>query len=130
MRMARWIPSSIPQATTLPRTAAAGTTAGLTQPDGPFDPGVYLPDLQTLHDMGIFISTPVGNGEVQYGPNGPQWCSDALLEAIAEASARNGRRIHMHLLETRYQRAWADAAHPEGVVRHRRGLGSNPLQME
>jgi len=61
--------------------------------------------------------------EVQYGPNGPQWCSDALLEAIAEASARNGRRIHMHLLETRYQRAWADAAHPDGVVRHLDAIG-------
>jgi cytosine/adenosine deaminase-related metal-dependent hydrolase len=56
--------------------------------------------------------------DVQYGPNGVQWCSDALLTAIAEASARTGRRIHMHLLETRYQRAWADAAHPGGIVKH------------
>ena len=55
--------------------------------------------------------------EVQFGPNGVHWCSQALLEAIAEASARSGRRIHMHLLETRYQRAWADANHPEGVVK-------------
>jgi cytosine/adenosine deaminase-related metal-dependent hydrolase len=29
----------------------------------------------------------------------------------------------MHLLETRYQRAWADAAHPDGVVKHRDTLG-------
>ena len=56
--------------------------------------------------------------DVQFGPNGVQWCSDALLTAIAEASQRTGRRIHMHLLETRYQRAWADATHPEGVVKH------------
>lgn len=54
---------------------------------------------------------------VQFGPTGPQWCSPALLEAVAEASARTGRRVHMHLLETRYQRAWADAEHPEGLVR-------------
>ena len=53
---------------------------------------------------------------VQFGPNGPQWCSDALLKAIAEASRRTGRRVHMHLLETRYQRAFADRAYPEGVV--------------
>ena len=53
---------------------------------------------------------------VQFGPNGPQWCSDELLAAIAEASQRTGRRVHMHLLETRYQRAFADAAYPEGVV--------------
>jgi cytosine/adenosine deaminase-related metal-dependent hydrolase len=61
--------------------------------------------------------------DVQYGPNGVQWCSDALLSAIAEASERTGRRVHMHLLETRYQRAWADATHPEGVVKHLDSLG-------
>ncbi len=61
--------------------------------------------------------------DVQFGPNGVQWCSDALLAAIAEESQRSGRRIHMHLLETRYQRAWADATHPDGVVKHLDALG-------
>ena len=61
--------------------------------------------------------------DVQYGPNGPQWCSDALLEAVAEASARTGRRVHMHLLESRYQRAWADQAYPGGIVRHLDAIG-------
>lgn len=61
--------------------------------------------------------------DVQYGPNGPQWCSDALLEAVAEASERTGRRVHMHLLESRYQRAWADAAYPDGILRHLDSLG-------
>jgi cytosine/adenosine deaminase-related metal-dependent hydrolase len=54
---------------------------------------------------------------VQYGPNGVQWCSDELLQAVAQASQRTGRRVHMHLLETKYQRQWADAAYPDGVVR-------------
>jgi 5-methylthioadenosine/S-adenosylhomocysteine deaminase len=61
--------------------------------------------------------------DVQFGPNGVQWCSDTLLAAIAEASQRTGRRIHMHLLETRYQRAWADATHPAGMVKHLDALG-------
>jgi cytosine/adenosine deaminase-related metal-dependent hydrolase len=61
--------------------------------------------------------------DVQYGPNGVQWCSDVLLGAIADASQRTGRRIHMHLLETRYQRAWADATHPGGLVNHLDALG-------
>ncbi len=60
---------------------------------------------------------------VQFGPNGPQWCSDELLRAIAEASERTGRRVHMHLLETRYQRAFADAEYPEGVVARLESLG-------
>jgi len=55
--------------------------------------------------------------DVQYGPVGPQWVSDAALRAIAEASADSGRRIHMHLFETRAQREWADAAYPSGLVR-------------
>jgi cytosine/adenosine deaminase-related metal-dependent hydrolase len=63
------------------------------------------------------------NFDVQYGPNGLQWCSDALLEAVAEASQRSGRRVHMHLLETRYQRAWLDAAYPDGGVRHLDRIG-------
>src|SRR5258707_71030 len=41
---------------------------------------------------------------VQFGPAAVQWCSEPLLRAIAERSAATGRRIHMHLLETRYQR--------------------------
>ena len=60
---------------------------------------------------------------VQFGPNGPQWCSDELLRAIAEASARTGRRVHMHLLETRYQRACADEYYPEGIVARLDKLG-------
>jgi cytosine/adenosine deaminase-related metal-dependent hydrolase len=61
--------------------------------------------------------------DVQYGPNAVQWCTSGLLEAIAEASARTGRRMHMHLLETRYQRAWADAEFPDGIVRYLDRIG-------
>lgn len=53
--------------------------------------------------------------DVQLGPAGVQWCSKPLLEAVAENSARTGRRIHMHLLETMYQRAWADRHFPDMV---------------
>jgi cytosine/adenosine deaminase-related metal-dependent hydrolase len=60
---------------------------------------------------------------VQFGPTGAQWCSDDLLRAIAEASARSSRRIHMHLLETKYQRAFADRAYPEGLLPHLKSLG-------
>lgn len=51
--------------------------------------------------------------DVQLGPAGVQWCSKPLLEAVAENSAQTGRRIHMHLLETGYQRAWADRNFPD-----------------
>ncbi|MDR3497040.1 MAG: amidohydrolase family protein [Ancalomicrobiaceae bacterium] len=53
---------------------------------------------------------------VQYCPAGYQWVTDEAIAAIASASARTGRRIHMHLLETRYQREWADFAYPHGAL--------------
>lgn len=60
---------------------------------------------------------------VQFSPTGAQWCSDALLEAIADASARTGRGVQMHLFETRRQREFADAAYPQGLVRHLDAIG-------
>ncbi len=61
--------------------------------------------------------------DVQYGPAAVHWCTPELLEAVAEASARTGRRIHMHLLETRYQRQWADANFPDGIVSYLDSIG-------
>jgi cytosine/adenosine deaminase-related metal-dependent hydrolase len=60
---------------------------------------------------------------VQYGPTGVQWCSTPLLEAIAQRSADHDRPIHMHLLETRYQREWADHTYPQGIVRFLDDIG-------
>jgi cytosine/adenosine deaminase-related metal-dependent hydrolase len=61
--------------------------------------------------------------DVQYGPQAVQWCTHELLEAIARASERTGRRIHMHLLETSTQRAWLDANYPDGIVKFLDGIG-------
>jgi cytosine/adenosine deaminase-related metal-dependent hydrolase len=60
---------------------------------------------------------------VQYGPNSPYACSDALLEHLAAASAGDGRRVQTHLLETRTQREWADATYKDGFLRHLDALG-------
>ena len=59
----------------------------------------------------------------QLGPNGPQWCSDPLMRCIAEMSAANGWRVHMHLFETRAQRAWADGTQAGGLLPHLDALG-------
>ena len=60
---------------------------------------------------------------VQYGPNSPQACTDALLERIAASAAADGRRVTTHFLETRVQRQWADATYPQGFVKHLDQLG-------
>ena len=38
---------------------------------GAWNPTIYFSELATLKGMGVFIATPVGNGEVLYGPNAP-----------------------------------------------------------
>lgn len=78
----------------------------------PLSPADYM---ALVDDVAAAADGPGFN--VQYGPNGVQWCSDELLQAVAGASHRTGRRVHMHLLETKYQRQWADTAYPNGVVR-------------
>jgi 5-methylthioadenosine/S-adenosylhomocysteine deaminase len=44
---------------------------------------------------------------VQLAPLNFQWCSEHALERIADAATRHDASIHMHLLETPYQRAFA-----------------------
>lgn len=87
-------------------------------PPAPKSPQAYL-DL--IEEIAAAIAGPMV--DVQLGPAGVQWCSRPLLEAISDHSARTGRRIHMHLLETVYQRTWADKAFPGGVVRYLRDIG-------
>ncbi|MFN3672981.1 MAG: amidohydrolase family protein, partial [Bosea sp. (in: a-proteobacteria)] len=81
-------------------------------------PSAYLDLVEQIVDA---IAGPLV--DVQFGPAGVQWCSQPLLEAIAERSAGTGRRIHMHLLETIYQRQWADKTFPGGIVRYLKEIG-------
>jgi cytosine/adenosine deaminase-related metal-dependent hydrolase len=94
-----------------------GTIDAMFRPQ-PISPQAYLDRVDAIHEA---IASPMV--DVQYGPAGVQWCSKPLLEAIAERSAITGRRIHMHLLETIYQRAWADRAFPNGLVRYLDDIG-------
>ncbi len=51
----------------------------------------------------------------QYGPPGPQWCAPPALQEVGAAAAADGRRVHMHLLETGAQRRWMDDRYPDGL---------------
>jgi cytosine/adenosine deaminase-related metal-dependent hydrolase len=77
--------------------------------------------VKLVEDVAAAAENP--NFTVQYGPNGVQWCSDALLKAVAEASALSGRRVHMHLLETRYQRGYLDQLYKGDVVKFLDSIG-------
>ncbi|MCS6835431.1 MAG: amidohydrolase family protein [Anaerolineae bacterium] len=61
---------------------------------------------------------------VQASPAGGQWCSDDLiLRAVDWARARR-TRVQMHMLETRYQRAYAFTIWGVGFVRHLDEIGA------
>jgi cytosine/adenosine deaminase-related metal-dependent hydrolase len=107
---------------------ASGVLAGLTPEarsvvEKQFFVAMPSPSEQVARVEAVAAAVESPSFTVQFGPNGAQWCSDELLGAIAEGSARTGRRVHMHLLETKYQRAFADKAYPGGLLPHLKGLG-------
>jgi len=50
---------------------------------------------------------------VQYGPVGMEWCSDTLLAEVAKRAEASQRRVHMHMLESRYQLAHGTWLRPD-----------------
>jgi cytosine/adenosine deaminase-related metal-dependent hydrolase len=74
-----------------------------------------------VDELAARIESPLVS--VQYGPYGPEWCSRPLLELIARKSADNGRRVHMHVLETRTQREYLDYVFPQGIVTYLDDIG-------
>src|SRR5207245_8016774 len=45
--------------------------------------------------------------KIQLAPANLHWCSDAALEMLADLSARYEAPMHMHLVETAYQKEYA-----------------------
>ncbi len=56
--------------------------------------------------------------KVQLGPVGVEWCSHPLLERVSELAHELKIRVHMHMLESRYQREWADNTFPNGILQY------------
>ncbi|MEI5682576.1 amidohydrolase family protein [Mesorhizobium sp. CGMCC 1.15528] len=57
------------------------------------------------------------------GPSGPQRCSDELLTAAADFSARNDTLLHTHVLETSIQRETGFRLYGRGMIDHLDELG-------
>lgn len=84
----------------------------------------YAPVAEQIDAVSDIVRTQSGDMvDIQFGPIGPQWCSDTMLETIAEASERLNCRIHMHLLESPRQRRWLDERFKDGVVQHLDRIG-------
>ena len=64
-----------------------------------------------------------GMVEIQLHPNGGQWCSDEALLKMKEYALANGMKIHMHLLETKYQAIYAQKQWGRSFIRHYEDIG-------
>lgn len=61
--------------------------------------------------------------EVQLHPNGGQWCSDEALLEMKEYALEHGMHIHLHLLETKYQREYAMRTWGKNFIKHYNDIG-------
>lgn len=98
-----------------PIADAMGSLYGRGRDDSGWDAGEVARRLDEVEQIAAKLDDP--RLEVQLGPVGPQWVSEPTLRAVGQHAARTGRRVHMHLLESPAQRAWADTTYPEGIVR-------------
>lgn len=99
----------------LPEVAEAVRARVLRAPAPPRD------QMALVEDLAAELDDPLV--DVQYGPYGLEWCSDALLRLVAERSAATGRRVHMHLLESPIQREYLDAAFGGQPLRYLDSIG-------
>jgi len=95
--------------------------AGLAPPDRQLIREKLVSVPETPHDQVASVERLAEKIEnslvtVQFGPYGMEWCSRQLLKSIAASSALSGRRVHMHLLESRQQREYLDSVYPQGPV--------------
>lgn len=79
--------------------------------------------LEFFEELAARWSDPAGRVRVQLAPANLHWCTDRALALQRDAAARHRVGLHMHLLETPYQRAFAEKHHGESAVRHLHGLG-------
>lgn len=60
-----------------------------------------------------------GRLRLGFGPGGPQWCSDGLLQRIRRVADEHGHApVQIHLLESRYQAVYGYYHYGWSVVRH------------
>src|SRR5438128_1886027 len=60
---------------------------------------------------------------IQLAPANLHWCSDEALRGLQDHAAKYGVGMHMHLLETAYQKEYADRRSGTTAVRHIQNMG-------
>lgn len=84
---------------------------------------VPLEDHFTLYEELRARHAAASRTAIQLAPANLHWCSDRALERLAEISARDQVPLHMHLLETAYQKEYARRRTGGSAVAHLHRFG-------
>lgn len=90
--------------------------------DKPMELGEYFDLIQGLREK-LNEEIETGRVEIQLHPVGGQWCSDEALIQIRDYGIKHRMRVHMHLLETRYQRIYGYKRWRKSTVAHLEEIG-------
>ncbi len=105
----------------LPADLAAQARAALPPPPGPSSRDAYFDLVDELVEAAH--AAMGGRARVMISPVGLYWAADDFLTRCREEAARRGVGVHMHLLETPYQRAAARRMYGVSAVEHLARLG-------
>jgi cytosine/adenosine deaminase-related metal-dependent hydrolase len=83
----------------------------------PFEDNMSLFDSLVAENQGQPLT------RIQLAPANLHWCSDNALTALNDRSLRDGAPMHMHLLETAYQKEYARRRTGTTAVKHLEKLG-------
>ncbi|MCY3867240.1 MAG: amidohydrolase family protein [Chloroflexi bacterium] len=79
----------------------------------------------TLDDLySLFHDDERHRVHIQVSPAGGQWCSDDLIIRACEWARSRHTRVQMHMLETRYQRIYAEKTWGKSFIRHLEDIGA------
>jgi 5-methylthioadenosine/S-adenosylhomocysteine deaminase len=101
----------------LPEPASSQMAAVLRPQQFPFADNMTLYDRLVAENEGQTLT------KIQLAPANLHWCSDTALSEIESRSARDQVPMHMHLLETAYQKEYARRRTGTTAVKHLAKLG-------
>lgn len=83
------------------------------------DPQEYFQLVRDLHDQ--FLHDPITC--IGFGPVAPQWCTADLLQKIKKEADELGLLIHLHTLQTVFQKIYSLKTYGVSLIKYLDGLG-------
>jgi cytosine/adenosine deaminase-related metal-dependent hydrolase len=82
------------------------------------DPETYFEAVRELQSEHTTPFTRIG-----YGPVAPQWCTSELLQAVKKEASQVGATIHLHTLQTVFQKVYALKTHGKSYIAYLKDIG-------